>query len=208
MVDIEVSQETTNRLHAILSGLGKADEKVLKPAMQRGLTAGRVAFSKQIKSTYYVSASVFTKYSHIGYKKVEMRSDGLIGSIEYAGTVVPLIKFNATPQKATYGKSPVKAAVKNGESQVELQNAFTAQMPNGHIGIYERKGTWRMDGRLNKEKENTDTKHNEQIKQLYGPSVPRMAENAVVLKTVEDRVNEVINNRMEHEIDRILNGGS
>ena len=46
------------------------------------------------------------------------------------------------------------------------------------------------------------------IKQLYGPSVPRMAENAVVLKTVEDRVNEVINNRMEHEIDRILNGGS
>ena len=37
MVDIEVSQETTNRLHAILSGLGKADEKVLKPAMQRGL---------------------------------------------------------------------------------------------------------------------------------------------------------------------------
>ena len=27
MVDIEVSQETTNRLHAILSGLGKADEE-------------------------------------------------------------------------------------------------------------------------------------------------------------------------------------
>lgn len=191
MVDIEVSQETTNRLHAILSGLGKADEKVLKPAMQRGLTAGRAAFSKQIKSTYYVSTSVFTKYSHIGYKKVEMRSDGLIGSIEYAGTVIPLIKFNATPQKATYGKSPVKAAVKNGESQVELQNAFTAQMPNGHIGIYERKN---------------DSSY--PIKQLYGPSVPRMAENAVVLKTVEDRVNEVINNRMEHEIDRILNGGS
>lgn len=30
MVDIEVSQETTNRLHAILSGLGKADEKSIK----------------------------------------------------------------------------------------------------------------------------------------------------------------------------------
>lgn len=35
MVDIEVSQETTNRLHAILSGLGKADEKVLKPAITK-----------------------------------------------------------------------------------------------------------------------------------------------------------------------------
>lgn len=191
MIDIEVSQETTNRLHTILSGLGKADEKVLKPAMQRGLIAGRTAFNKQIKSVYYVSSAVISRYSHIGYKKVEMRSDGLIGSIEYAGTVIPLIKYNVTPQKATYGKTPVKAAVKRSESQVELAKSFTAQMPNGHIGIYERK---------------SDSSY--PIKQLYGPSVPRMAENAVVLKTVEDRVNEVINNRMEHELDRILNGGS
>ena len=191
MVDIEVSQETTNRLHAILSGLGKADEKILKPAMQRGLSAGRTAFNKQIKSVYYVSPSVISRYSHIGYKKFEMRSDGLIGSIEYAGTVIPLIKFNVAPQKATYGRTSVKAAVKRDESQVELQKGFTAQMPNGHIGVYERKGD-----------------SNYPIKQFYGPSVPRMAENTVVIKTVEDRVNEVINKRMEHELDRILNGGS
>ena len=120
-----------------------------------------------------------------------MRSDGLIGSIEYTGTVIPLIKYNVAPQKATYGKTPVKAAVKRDESQVEFAEAFTAQIPNGHIGIYERKN---------------DSSY--PIKQLYGPSVPRMADNAVVLKMVEGRVNEVINNRMEHEIDRILNGGS
>ena len=174
-----------------MSGLGKADEKVLKPAMQRGLTAGRTAFNKQIKSVYYVSPAVISRYSHIGYKKVEMRSDGLIGSIEYAGTVIPLIKFNVAPQKATYGRTSVKAAVKRDESQVELQKGFTAQMPNGHIGVYERKGD-----------------SNYPIKQFYGPSVPRMAENTVVIKTVEDRVNEVINKRMEHELDRILNGGS
>ena len=139
MVDIEVSQETTNRLHAILSGLGKADEKVLKPAMQRGLTAGRTAFNKQIKSVYYVSPAVISRYSHIGYKKVEMRSDGLIGSIEYAGTVIPLIKYNVAPQKATYGKTPVKAAVKRDESQGDVGEAVPAQMPNGHRGRYERK---------------------------------------------------------------------
>lgn len=152
MVDIEVSQETTNRLHAILSGLGKADEKVLKPAMRRGLTAGRTAFNKQIKSVYYVSPAVISRYSHIGYKKVEMRSDGLIGSIEYAGTVIPLIKYNVTPQKATYGKTPVKAAVKRSESQVEFAKSFTAQMPNGHIGIYERiLSMWsKVDKKLNK----------------------------------------------------------
>lgn len=107
MVDIEVSQETTNRLHAILSGLGKADEKVLKPAMQRGLAAGRTAFNKQIKSVYYVSPAVISRYSHIGYKKVEMRSDGLIGSIEYAGTVIPLIKYNVSSIHLIVGTAPV-----------------------------------------------------------------------------------------------------
>lgn len=123
MVDIEVSQETTNRLHAILSGLGKRT-KSTKTRNAKGLSAGRTAFNKQIKSVYYVSPAVISRYSHIGYKKVEMRSDGLIGSIEYAGTVIPLIKFNVAPQKATYGRTSVKAAVKRDESQVELQKAL------------------------------------------------------------------------------------
>lgn len=189
MVDIEVSEEATNRLHAILSGLGQAEEKVLKPALSRGLQAGRTAFNRQIQAVYYVNSAAITRYSDIGYKKVEMHSDGLVGSIEYAGFQVPLIKFNVTPKKATYGKTSVKSAVKRDETPTELTNNFTAQMPNGHIGIYERKETSRFP-----------------IEQKYGPSVPSMAGNAVVIKTVEDRVNEVINKRIEHEIDRILSG--
>ena len=106
MIDIEVSQETTNRLHAILSGLGKADEKVLKPAMQRGLIAGRTAFNKQIKSVYYVSPAVISRYSHIGYKKVEMRSDGLIGSIEYAVRLSHLLSTMSHRRKQHTVKHP------------------------------------------------------------------------------------------------------
>lgn len=50
MVDIEVSQETTNRLHAILSGLGKADEKVLKPAMQRDYQQGGRLLTSRLRA--------------------------------------------------------------------------------------------------------------------------------------------------------------
>ena len=190
MVDITVPNTTIDRLHAILSGFGNVDKKVLKPALERGLSAGRVTFNKQIMTVYSVSSETISRYSLLKYKKVEMNNGELIGSIEYSGTPVPLIKFNVTPQEPTYGKTPVLAAEKIGEGPTEFVRAFTAQMPNGHIGVYEREGN-----------------PNYPIKQLYGSSVPRMAENAVVIKTVEDRVNEVINKRMEHELNRLLNGG-
>lgn len=189
---IEVSEETIDRIHTILAGVENADKKVLKPALTRGLMAGKTAFKEQITNVYYIEPKVISSYSKVGYKKVQMSSDGLIGSIEYAGKVIPLIKFNTTPKEPTYGKTPVKSAAMRNESQVEFENAFTAQMPNGHIGVYERKDKSRYP-----------------LKQLYGPSAPRMAENANVLNVVEDRINEVINQRIDHEIGRLLskNGG-
>lgn len=88
--------------------------------------------------------------------------------------------------------------------QVVFENAFIAQMKSGHLGIFEGKGTWRRSTRPTKTGGNTE--NNEKIKELFGPSVPRMAENAVVLQSVEDRVNEVINQRIDHEIERLLSG--
>ena len=44
MIDIEVSQETTNRLHAILSGLGKADEKSIKTCYAKRIDSGADGF--------------------------------------------------------------------------------------------------------------------------------------------------------------------
>jgi hypothetical protein len=190
MVDIQVSEETTNRLHTILSTIGKADEKVLKPALNRGLTAGKTAFNKQIKTVYNVTPAVISEYSTLGFKKVEMRSDGLIGSIEYSGKVIPLYKFDVTPELPTYGKKPITVSVKNGKSGVS-KHKFVAQMESGHLGVFERVGDSNLP-----------------IEEKYGPSVPKMAKNTVVLQVVEDRVNEIVNKRIEHEIDRILSGGS
>lgn len=209
MIDVEVSEETTDRLHAILAGIENAEEKVLKPALARGLSAGKTAFSKQTRETYHVSPSILSSYSKVGYKNVSVSGNGIIGSIEYSGGVIPLFKFNVDPKEPTYGKKAVKASVMRSGGQVVFENAFiaqmkSAQMKSGHLGIFERKGTWRRSTRPTKTGGNTE--NNEKIKELFGPSVPRMAENAVVLQSVEDRVNEVINQRIDHEIERILSG--
>ena len=204
MIDVEVSEETTDRLHAILAGIENAEEKVLKPALARGLSAGKTAFSKQTRDTNHVSPSILSSYSKVGYKNVSVSGNGIIGSIEYSGGVIPLFKFNVAPKKPTYGKKAVKASVMRSGGQVVFENAFIAQMKSGHLGIFEGKGTWRRSTRPTKTGGNTE--NNEKIKELFGPSVPRMAENAVVLQSVEDRVNEVINQRIDHEIERILSG--
>lgn len=204
MIDVEVSEETTDRLHTILAGIENAEEKVLKPALARGLSAGKTAFSKQTRETYHVSPSILSSYSKVGYKNVSVSGNGIIGSIEYSGGVIPLFKFNVAPKKPTYGKKAVKASVMRSGGQVVFENAFIAQMKSGHLGIFEGKGTWRRSTRPTKTGGNTE--NNEKIKELFGPSVPRMAENAVVLQSVEDRVNEVINQRIDHETERLLSG--
>lgn len=208
MIDVEVSEETADRLHTILEGLGVAEEKVLKPALSRGLTAGKTAFNKQIKTVYNIEPyKLSARYARFGYKSISTEGDKIIGSIEFSGGVIPLYKFEVSPTVAEYGKDKktVTSSVLRGGSAKKIENAFIAKMENDHMGVFERKGTWRRKTRPTQAGRNTE--NNEKIKELFGPSLARMAENAVVLQTVEERVNEVINKRVEHELERLLNGG-
>ena len=195
---IEVSEETTERLSIILAGIEDADQKVLKPALDRGLTAGKTAFNKQIKEVYNITTTAINEHSKVGYNKVVMEEDELIGSIKFAGTVIPLYKFKVSPKTPTYGKKKVSVSVKKG-STGESQRAFIAQMQSGHLGVFNRTDDYSKKQRNQRNK----TKHNQMIEERLGPSVPRMAENAVVLQTVEDRVNEVINKRIQQELERL-----
>ncbi|RKI39971.1 hypothetical protein D7V86_12370 [bacterium D16-51] len=197
---IEVSEQTIDRIHTILAGVEKADEKVLKPALARGLMAGKTAAGKMVRQTYHISAGDFNSRGYMRYNSVTKNGDGIIGSIEYSGGVIPLMKFKVSPS-APKKKTTPSAAVLKASSLVKFnrqKNVFVAQMKSGHIGIMERqKGT--VSPATGKEK----------LKELLSPAVPQMVGNEKVMQNVEERVNEVINQRIEHEIERLLskNGG-
>ena len=197
---IEVSEQTIDRIHTILAGVEKADEKVLKPALARGLMAGKTAAGKMVRQTYHISAGDFNSRGYMRYNSVTKNGDGIIGSIEYSGGVIPLIKFKVSPSTPKKRTTP-SAAVLKANSLVKFnrqKNVFVAQMKSGHIGIMERqKGT--VSPATGKEK----------LKELLSPAVPQMVGNEKVMQNVEERVNEVINQRIEHEIERLLskNGG-
>lgn len=197
---IEVSEQTIDQIHTILAGVEKADEKVLKPALARGLMAGKTAAGKMVRQTYHISEGDFNSSGYMRHNSVTKNGDGIIGSIEYSGGVIPLMKFKVSPSTPEKKTTP-SAAVLKASSLVKFnrqKNVFVAQMKTRHIGIMERqKGT--VSPATGKEK----------LKELLSPAVPQMVGNEKVMQNVEERVNEVINQRIEHEIERLLskNGG-
>lgn len=203
---IEVSEETIDRIHTILAGVENADKKVLKPALTRGLIAGKTAAGKAVRQTYHISTGDFNSRGYMKYNSVSQSSDGIVGSIEYSGGVIPLIKFKVSPNTPKKKTTP-SAAVLKASSLTKFarqNNVFVQQMKSGHIGIFERK-----EGEYSASRGSGQNKHTEKLKELLSPAVPQMVGNDTVMQTVEDRVNEVINQRIDHEIDRLLskNGG-
>lgn len=184
---IEVSEQTMERLHTILAGIENAKDKVLKPAFGRALQSGKTEAKKQAVATYHIKAGEYNENSYIQYKGVEHGADEIIGTISFAGSPIPLIKYKTSPKTPSKNKIPSAAVLKeNSPVKFNQRNdVFVQQMGAGHIGIFKREETGK-------------------IKELYGPSTPRMTENEAVIQAIEQKVHEVLNRRIEHEIERLF----
>ena len=207
MLEISINEETQRKISAILSEVQDADKKILAPAIKRGLAAGKTEAAKGVSQVYAVDKNVFTKYVKTK-NTLEAKDGAVIGSIVFSGSVIPLYKFNVSPVTPTYGKKKVKVSVLKSSGQKQLEEAFIAEMQNkdkNHTGIFERKRTWMVKGRAGKKSNKTE--HNEQFKELYGPAVPTMIESANVQKSVEERINEIISKRIDHELSQLLKNG-
>ncbi|MDD3488757.1 MAG: hypothetical protein PHR62_02595 [Paludibacter sp.] len=164
--------------------------------------AGKTAAGKAVRQTYNISAGDFNSKGKLEYNNVSANGDGIIGSIRYSGGVIPLVKFKVTPKTPIQKKTPSAAVLKASSltSFGNEKNVFVAQMKSGHIGIFQRK-----EGKYSSRRGEGKNKHTETLKELFSPAVPTMVGNEKVMQTVEDRVNEVINQRIDHEIERLLN---
>ena len=76
--------------------------------------------------------------------------------------------------------------MKGGGTQFE--EAFIANMRNG-TGVFERETPQRFP-----------------VDELMGLSAAQMVGNEKIVQELQEEAQEVINERLEHEIDRILNG--
>lgn len=196
---IEISEETVNRVERILAEVPGGAQKALSAAMNRGLAKVRTAAFKEVRSVYAVQYGALKEKTNIRTKKAS--TSNLAGEVYFSGVKIPLYKFKVTPQAAATG-AKVMATVQKG-NQTEFSNAFIAMMGNGHIGVFERTGTQGIKSRTEQYKAG---KHTEKLEEKMGLSVPQMVGNSDVIERVSAEAQETINTRVEHEIERILNG--
>lgn len=210
MIDVEISAETADRLSSILAGMENAEEKVLKPALTRALMAGKTESVKRIAETYHIERAEIRAKGFLRVNRASESSNGIIGSFEFAGRSIPLMKFNVNPPVPQHGETPSAAVLKesNPVPFSRKKDTFVAKMKTGHIGIFTRRENVYSGKRYTTKKGMVGrNKHNQAIKELLSPSVPQMASREDIVLSVEDRVKEVLDKRIQHELDRLLSSG-
>lgn len=182
---IEVSAETMERVEALLAGVPKGAERALSNAINRGLSKVKTGASKKVREVYTVQARAINEATNT---KIQRTSTGsLAGYVSFSGYKIPLYKFQVTP-KAPGIKKKVVAAVKKGGG-TPFEHAFIAQMnSNGHIGVFERETSKRFP-----------------IEEKMGLAMAQMVGNLNVMTELEKEAQKTVDERIVHEIDRLLN---
>lgn len=180
---IEITSETIERVETLLEGIPKGAERAFSNAINRGLSRTKTGATKRVKEVYTVKPAALTAGTNVKISKAS--TSNLAGFVSFSGVKIPIYKFQVTPKEPGTGKR-VKAAVKRGGGTT-FEDAFIANMSNK--GIFERLTSKRFP-----------------VEQLMGLSAAQMVGNEEIISGLEEEAQELVNERLKHEIDRLLNG--
>lgn len=182
---IEITSETIERTQTLLAGIPKGAERAFSAAINRGLSHTKTQAFKQVKTVYAVKQSALNEATTTRVQKAS--TGNLAGYVSFSGVKIPLYKFQVTPKEPRKGQK-VRAGVMKGGGAT-FDSAFIAKMKSGHIGIFERITSRRLP-----------------IEEKMGLSAAQMVKNEVIIDQLTKEAQEKVDERLKHEIDRILNG--
>ena len=182
-VDV-IAEETFGKAEALLNGIPGGVYKAVGSALTRAADAGKTEAKRAVSQEYTIGSGDFLRYT----RNINHFVRGGDGSVEvvfgFAGYPIPLMHF----QMSIDSEGRPVAHVKRSNAPEVLRHAFRANA-GSHWGIYERVGAERFP-----------------IRQLYGPATTQvMYSNEAVLDAIEDKMAEIYEKRIDHEILRVLN---
>ena len=211
-IRLELSIEQLDRVEKLLYGIPNGVEMAESNAFNRGLTAGKTEANKQIRQRYAISSGNVNANSKVTLRR---SSGGGNAAIEFSGSKIPLYKFKPSPASRTYVGEKIPVPVRgdgDGEDAVwrmvfknakvkgmdakasgfkSGKNWFIANFSSGHTGIFKRTGGNTTGGRA-------------VIEEVWGFAVADMLDYEPAREAVEKRIEEVVGQRLEHEIGRLL----
>jgi hypothetical protein len=182
-----------NDYNRIVQRLEKiANKTIIRKAIN--LAAKRAADHGVTLTKKGIAADTTLKPGDIG-KKVKRYAYGspldMSIGMRISDTARPLSDFSFTPKKPKYRTAPEVEIYKGNKTRFG-KGAFVAKMPTGHVGIFER-----------------ETEKPMPIKQLTGPSVTGLFKaNENVHNMVWDEIFKTFEQRVEHEVERLLDARS
>ena len=200
---------SVERARKLLVGIPNGVTKAVRSALPRAASALKTESSKAIRERYDISAANIRARENITIK-----IHGTEAQVRFSGKKIPLYRYNGTAPKfpARDNSKTIKTIVAGqlrpvhpsvaasahqlkGTSVKRFDNAFVAQMKSGHIGIFERTGGVTSSG-------------SNEIKELQGSSVPQMLGGKEVQDELVNKASQKFEERLEHEMMRIMNGWS
>ncbi len=186
-----------------------------KQAQARALT--RTAEWARTRTVEAVVANLALKKSDLngqhrfgGVTATKATVNHLAASVKITGGRIPLYRFSPWPKSA-----PTPAGIRyqidaGGGAKRIMHNAFVAKMKSGHVGFFRRlKGTLRYNAREAGGRKLGKLKDSGQIAELWGPSIPHVAEaQPAFKKMLQIDLGERLEMQLGREVNFILTGTS
>lgn len=183
--NIYIDTKELKKIAIELSKFPNTIKKATIPALNRTLDHVVAKTAKEVSSNY----SVKQKDVKTTMKKHKASGSDLHAYVESSGKSIALQKFPHTPTKYSKKAKAVKVSVIKSKGKVEIggnPKSFVQQMTN-------TTGIWRRKNRSRKS-----------VVLLRSLSIPQMISNDKVIKNVQQSANEMLQKRIEHEVNRQL----
>lgn len=176
----EIGEKKLQRIVSVLSVFGKGEKfyHAVGAAMKRATDSAKTQAGRYAAERYKIKKGEFMSHTKIGY---EVGRGGI--SLSFAGRVIPLIEFGGT-KGGPHGD--VSAGPKDGGGSIHM--AFI-NFVGGKYGVWERVGRKAYP-----------------LEMKYGPSTGHMMQDEQVSEKLVQHIEDVFDQRIEHEITRILSG--
>lgn len=198
------SGKSLERAAALMAGVNGGIDRAMRSAMTRATSHLKTTASKKVRERYAISAGQMKKAA--SPKITYVMGNGIRAEILYRGKKIPLYKFDgAGPSNPTQLPQTVRVKTAHGwitthpgaaahghvlrsTGPSTFENGFTARMPNGHTGLFER-----VSG---------STK----IKEIMGLSAAQMVGSDEYKHEIAEESMKKFEDRLDHEVLRLLGG--
>lgn len=196
---ITIDDKELEKAQKLLGGIENGVKRAITSAINHSLGKAKTKLKKKITQEYYIKSSDVEKTLSI--KKANYST--LAGTISSRSKRTSLTKLKLKKSGTSILSGVRKSnGIKLLRGKDELfGKPFTAKMKNGHIGVFQRKTKQRIRVGMvsSSEQENP-------IQELYTLSIPQMAGEKGIQKYIEEEAEKMVNERFEHEVERILKG--